>query len=187
VSARPPLAYRGDLVVEDALVGIRPLVPADVAALYEIETAEEIAPSWRLGGRTVGLAEYGGTLFGGAVTCQRVIYARRTGALAGLATAYDHHPVNRVVWVSVVAAPGTAGAGLALAGMRVFVAWLFDSLAVRKVYADASGPALARYRGLLRRGFAVEAVLPRYYRTPALTSDRTIFSTTPEAFADAWL
>lgn len=126
-------------MVEGPIVGIRPVLPGDYVFLEAVES-EVTSGASGVGGRGDDgerrPSSYGFELWHRAHV-HRLLYRVATGEAIGLVTSYNYSSKNRSAWLSTMCKTSKEGRGEGLAGLGLFISWLFDQYDLRVLYAES--------------------------------------------------
>lgn len=139
-------------------VRLRPLVDADLAAIYLASLDPAVSNRWRYRGRTVPPEELVATVHDG-VRAQFVVEMLDDERAVGLVVAYEHHDAGRHAKVGVLRFadrdPGDEGA--VLEGLVLLIGHLFRTYPYRKLYVELPAynaaflePSIFEVEGVLR-------------------------------------
>jgi RimJ/RimL family protein N-acetyltransferase len=130
---------------------LRPVVAADYAALFELETAPDVLHTWRLrGGTPTSLTEYEQGLWLG-MTDQRIIERVSDGVAIGLVQLYNTDFRLGIGWFSIIVVPGLRGTGVAMEGLGLFLRHCFTEWSLRRVYFSSLEPNFAAFSSVVDR------------------------------------
>lgn len=133
-------------------IALRPLVPGDYGTLYQMATTGRAAVSWRLRGRSVSPDAFASLLWSDCLA-QFVIADRQSEwSTVGLISAFNHDPIARTAYLSVLLSDGLVGATPTLGeAVIVFCRYLRNAFSLRKLYAESTRYALSGLDTLAER------------------------------------
>lgn len=141
--------------LEGHRVLLRAVATSDYEWLWKLSTLPELGYRWRQVPGSVNPDQLSAALWQGVLT-QLLVTHKESGDRLGLAVAYQANVAHRTAYVAIILDPGVHKLGWPLEGFKLFMAYLFDSFDLRKVYAEALDYNLNAYRGLLNSGKAQE-------------------------------
>lgn len=143
-------------------VYLRGVVTEDYKYLQLIETSSELAPRWRLRGRTPGPQEWlDGTSAG--VLAQFMILAQRDDARVGLVTAYQADLQDGHARLAAMRFNPHSRSPLMILGVGLFIDYVFRCWDLRKLYLDVPEYNLPQLASGLASVFTLEAHLRQHY------------------------
>ncbi len=155
----PPL---GPPPLEGARVKLRPMIDSDIPRLHKICIQSEVAWRWRFSGAFPSLEAFAATLSGGSIA-QFTIVGATSDRVLGYISAYNADLRNRTVYFAVAIDESVIGTGFGVEATILFVNYLFTTWEFHKVYFEAVSFALDKYKSILNKLFAIEAVLKEHY------------------------
>jgi RimJ/RimL family protein N-acetyltransferase/acyl carrier protein len=129
-------------------VGLRPVLPGDLQALRTIELSSRNLPRWRFAGEVPSPDDYRRLLWSGVLE-QRVITTTASPQPLGLVNAHRADLRSGTAWLGVVEREDLHGQGVGLAGLALFVDWLFEQWPLRSVHAEVDERNLEQFAGVL--------------------------------------
>lgn len=135
-AARPP---RGSYRTPSAT--LRPIVPADIEALYLASLDPITTHRWRFRGTTPSFSDFTAAMYASDVLSQYMVINAEDGAPVGLAVAYAPSHIARhakvaLQRVNVAQEHQGSTQGLMIEGFMAFVQFLFDHFDLRRVYLE---------------------------------------------------
>jgi RimJ/RimL family protein N-acetyltransferase/acyl carrier protein len=156
-------------------VGLRPVLPGDLDALRRIELSPRNLTRWRFAGEVPSPADYRSLLWSGVLE-QRVVTTLTSHEPIGLVNAHRADLRSGTAWLGVVEREDLHGHGLGLAGLVLFVDWLFDVWPLRAVHAEVNAANLHQFATALD-GYAVESGrLRQRFRRGTESSDAVLLT-----------
>ncbi len=156
-------------------VGLRPVLPDDLDALRRIELSPRNLTRWRFAGEVPSPAEYRALLWSGVLE-QRVVTSLTSPEPIGLVNAHRADLRSGTAWLGVVEREDLHGHGFGLAGLVLFVDWLFDTWPFRALHAEVNAANLGQFASALD-GYAVESGrLRERFRRGADRSDAVLLT-----------
>jgi acyl carrier protein len=133
-------------------VALRPVLPGDHRELRSIELSEHNLTRWRFAGEVPSPEEYRRLLWSGVLE-QRVVTRSSSPSPIGLVNAHRADLRSGTAWLGVVERQDLHGQGLGMAGLAMFVDWLFDQWPLRHLHAEVHEDNLGQFESVLD-GFA---------------------------------
>lgn len=141
-------------------VRLRPILEQDIMPLYVASFDPDNNGRWRYRGRTLPLDEFVGSLFAGVLS-QYMVEMTDTGQTIGLVTAYDENRSGLNCKIAFLRSGDRAHNDQAalFEGMMLFISFLFDNFAFRKLYAEVPAYNMTMFANDFAQD---EAVLKEY-------------------------
>lgn len=136
-------------------VALRPVLPGDHVALRAMELSPGNTSRWRFAGEVPSPEAYLRSLWSGVLE-QRVVTTTASPEPIGLVNAHRADLRSGTAWLGVVEDENRHGQGVGVAGLVLFIDWLFDHWPLRHLHAEVDEANLAPFRSVLD-GYAVVA------------------------------
>jgi RimJ/RimL family protein N-acetyltransferase len=173
--------FRGP-VLQGQHVHLRAVLPEDLAYLRLMETSSELAPRWRLRGRTPSPQDWAhGTSAG--VLAQFMVIANRDRTRVGLVTAFRANFQDGHARLAALAFNAKRPGPLMPVAIGLFIEYVFRCWNFRKLYMDVAEYNLPQMASGLDRIFAVEGRLREHYYLDGEYWDKLILSISREGWA----
>ena len=172
-------AGAGVAVLQGGCTRLRPLAQNDYAYLYELSLSAVNSARWRYRGATPSPEQFVSDLWNG-VQAQFMIETPEPRKRAGLVVAYNADQANGTVHLGVLIDGAHHRRVWPLEGVLLFVDYLFQHWAFRKVYAETSGFNAAHFGSGAGRLFEEEGRLRDHQYFHGRYWDQVIYSVTRE-------
>lgn len=158
-------------------VGLEPLGPQHVGALYDIATSDATAGGWPLLGHAMPEDEFADYLWS-LGSLQFAIVRRDTGATVGVVQGIDEDQLGGTIGIGLIVDPVLWHAGWPLEAVVLFLDFLFCGRGCRKVYCNMPSSVHARLGPNIGRWFETECVYRRHTRIADRYEDQYVLAMT---------
>lgn len=165
-------------------VHLRPVEPADYAALRRFELDLTLGPRWRHRGSTPSPEAFVQSLWNGALAVYLVQGGHRPDPL-GLVTAYGQDLQSGFAWVAAARFDPDDHPAPFLLGLQAFTDHLFATWPLRKLYAEVLAPNLAPFASAAGSLFEEEGVLRDHAYVEGRYVDQHLLALTRERWLRA--
>src|SRR3546814_470031 len=145
------------VAVESALAKLRAIRQDDIEFLY-CSQVDVLGPGWRHRGTTPSPAAFEAGLWSGSAV-QLLAVEPKSGRTIGWFNAYNYEPMDQVVSVAVARLSERQVGRAFLAGLMLFLDYVFRVLSVRKVYFEIAEYNLGALESFVDNPLRREAVL----------------------------
>jgi [ribosomal protein S5]-alanine N-acetyltransferase len=168
------------LTLDTARLHLRPLAPADAAALYRLHADPVVMRYWSSPPWT-DPARADEVIAGDKVELARgehlrlALVRRQDNALVGTCSLFAFHAASRRAELGYALAREAWGRGLMAEALDALVAWAFDALNLHRLEADIDPRNTASAKSLARLGFVLEGRMRERWIVSGEVSDAAVY------------